>query len=52
MNMLQLLKDKYYELRSKDLSLNENLTLTSNVKTTTITLEDTNSYYISSNKGE
>ena len=52
MNMLQLLKDKYYELRSKDLSLNENLTLTSNVKTTTITLEDTNSYYISNNKGE
>lgn len=52
MNMLQLLKDRYYELRSEDLSLNENLTLTSNVKTTTLTLEDTNSYYISSNKGE
>ena len=52
MNMLQRLKDKYYELRSEDLSLNENLALSSNTKTTTITLEDYNSYYISKNKGE
>lgn len=52
MNMLQILKDKYYDLKSNELSLNENLTLSSNIKTTTLTLENTNSHYISKNKGE
>lgn len=52
MNMLQILKDKYYDLKSNELSLNENLTLSSDIKTTTLTLENTNSYYISKNKGE
>ena len=46
MNMLQQLKDKYYELRSKDLSLEEGLSLSSSVNTTaTITLDNTNTYY-------
>ena len=40
MDMLKILKDKYYELRSDDLSLNEEK-LTTNIKTKTITLSDT-----------
>lgn len=50
MNMIQILKDKYNDLKSSELSLNENISLNSNVKTIILTLENNNVYFTKVNK--